>query len=822
MVNRTGPLAAGYSLESETLWGLSHNAWTNHGRPRLWQPRHADGIFVGNPPYSWDDIQGFCDHTRDGLGPIIGILPASLGTRPTRHLIKRAGGTTLAVFRARSCAFIPHDFFTGNGTRGTADRCRMQRRVILAGWRMPPVSEAAQQELNTLAQAASHSHLPVFEAGLWKNDASFNDGHWHTNRMRNRDRREPGTAALAKRREDRIAKSRSRLSDKQRELRDAAIAKNRDKANAGDLDVSILATGPWASLCWWRKPEHWMPADLDIAQQGTARRMMRWGMIPRSFDHLLQFVGVTKEARRKFTGRIEIAVREAAASCVWAGRQHQRTDRTATRSDTTQEAATGPATPRSRPGDRGEWTGAPTGDRLATQQLARMQSRLTAATADSEIATGPPAEAWRSAAAPGTFSRCGLRDSAAGGDIVAAAGGSNVELLNFQRQTAKANGRGWATLPRWWDWSDERHQRHGTRFHGIVRASDGVCQSRTDGLRCTSAGFTAGHKRRKCAPCRDLAASKLGPLHLSCDICGSQPQADSMEKWTACGQWQMLCPHCTKATSAKPPSALCDCCGVARVVTATADGSGACADCADSFSQGQVWLARAQALCTRARTRLGLHLGHVTQSGERELWLHAARAWRATSPSFCGNAVTWRTICTTVAEWWAAAGDDDGRAAISVARHGGPRSRDRPATWETPMQPPPRAPHRQRTLTEMGVTGRTLRVMRPLHNGRRRRHTPTPAPTPPTPRAVPAAPPAAPARQIAAEAALDALRARAAAAARARSRRRGGKSGNARPQTWHAPTNTHSSSTRSTRAADGAEWRRPATTRREKHTRPPD
>ena len=70
------------------------------------------------------------------------------------------------------------------------------------------------------------------------------------------------------------------------------------------------------------------------------------------------------------------------------------------------------------------------------------------------------------------------------------------------------------------------------------------------------------------------------------------------------------------------------------------------------LSIGRVARARAQRLCKRAARRLGAPASRFTEESARGLWLWAAEQWAYDSGTdFCGNAITWNTICSTVLEW---------------------------------------------------------------------------------------------------------------------------------------------------------------------------
>ena len=71
----------------------------------------------------------------------------------------------MAIFRAGTCAFIPFSFWKGDTARSKADNRQMVKEIIMAGWRMPGLSQSARKEFTTQAQAASNSLEPVVERG---------------------------------------------------------------------------------------------------------------------------------------------------------------------------------------------------------------------------------------------------------------------------------------------------------------------------------------------------------------------------------------------------------------------------------------------------------------------------------------------------------------------------------------------------------------------------------------------------------------------------------------------------------------------------------
>lgn len=151
-----------------------------------------------------------------------------------------------------------------------------------------------------------------------------------------------------------------------------------------------------------------------------------------------------------------------------------------------------------------------------------------------------------------------------------------------------------------------------------------------------------------CAPCR---ADSQTAETVECDVCGCAA-TDGIWDWVSLGRLDMVCGPCSKATMAQAPNQWCDCCGSNRATQATADGSASCRGCGDNFSQLEGWLARAQRLCKRAARRLGAPASRFTEESARGLWLWAAEQWALDSGTdFCGNAITWNCICSTVLEW---------------------------------------------------------------------------------------------------------------------------------------------------------------------------
>ena len=291
-----------------------------------------------------------------------------------------------------------------------------------------------------------------------------------------------------------------------------------------------------------------------------------------------------------------------------------------------------------------------------------------------------------------------------GGNFVAA---SNSEggLQQYRKDVAIPLSRAWAKLPRWWSWSNERTTRAGVRFHGILRPIDGVCGTRNDGVRCSRGGFRGHDGRLCCAPCK--AATQPADL-VSCDVCGVAATAGLWD-WVSLGRLDMVCGQCSKATIAQAPNQLCDCCGSNRATQATADGSAACHICGDSFSQLEGWLARAQHLCTRAVRRLGAPKSRFTEESARGMWMWAAEQWaRDSGTDFCGNAIPWNTICSTVLEWMRVNEIQADKAVLHADQDG-----TEPA-WRILHTADATLDKAQRLLMDFGFTGRAISISRPV------------------------------------------------------------------------------------------------------------
>ena len=171
----------------------------------------------------------------------------------------------------------------------------------------------------------------------------------------------------------------------------------------------------------------------------------------------------------------------------------------------------------------------------------------------------------------------------------------------------------------------------------------------------------------------------------------------------------MVCGPCTEATVARAPNLWCDCCGTERATQATADGSAACSGCGDGFSQMGGWLARAQRLCKRAVRRLGAPASRFTEEAARTMWLTAADQWAKDSGTdFCGNAIPWSCIISTVLEWMRT----NGIYADTPSLHAEKDGTD-PA-WKILQTAKAITGKHQRTLTDFGFRGKSLSISRPV------------------------------------------------------------------------------------------------------------
>ena len=186
----------------------------------------------------------------------------------------------------------------------------MQRQVIIAGWRMPQLSLQQKQEFTVLAQAAAGGTKPAIIEGAWSAITPRVTADLFSLEVAVNHAAQPGLQARAYRQAQRAEASRSKLSETQRSRRDATVALKRDAEVSARLDVDCMVGkgGAWADLCWWRNPRDWLP-ELSEDQQGTGARMMRWGAIPKSMEHLLIFVGMERDARRVFCNRTGAAIR---------------------------------------------------------------------------------------------------------------------------------------------------------------------------------------------------------------------------------------------------------------------------------------------------------------------------------------------------------------------------------------------------------------------------------------------------------------------------------------------------------------------------------
>ena len=444
-----------------------------------------------------------------------------------------------------------------------------------------------------------------------------------------------------------------------------------------------------------------IPPDVDLH---TWQRMIRWGMIPKDFDNLLMFAGMEHEARRLMCSRIGHSLRDAAVNCLW----HAQSLTTVTPS--TRQMPVAEKNRTVLPRDRGIWKGTTAGGiQLTAQQLARHEASLASARTKAANDAAALAELNRTPAAVPTTptSGCFLRvklASTAGGVFVAASNPS-ASLQQFRKDANTPRSRAWATLPRWWSWSNERTVREGTRFQGILRPIDGVCGTRTDGVRCSREGYRGHDGRIRCAPCR---ADRQSKDSVSCDICGCAAK-EGIWDWSSIGRMDMVCGLCTNARAARAPNLWCDCCGTERATQATADGSASCSGCGDGFSQAEGWLARAQRLCKRAARRLGAPASRFTEESARNMWLTAADQWAKDSGTdFCGNAISWSNICSTVLEWM----HTNGICADTPSLHTDHDGTD-PA-WMSLQTAHATASASQRTLLDFGFQGRAISITRPV------------------------------------------------------------------------------------------------------------
>ena len=706
-LNRTGPLAGGYSIvEDDELWQLGYDAWESKGKPRTWLADGDYAALLGNPPYSLRDVGRFCLYAQKAAGPIIGILPASVGRLKITPYVENTGGEILATFRAGTCAFIPFSFWTGATTRGKADNRRMVKQIIMAGWRLPAVTRAARREFITLAQSASNSLEPVVERGSLAGEPRYISRQLAAINSRHDNVQRPGMRAKEVMRQQKIATRLALLTEKQRKAREVAVERRRARQERGPLDVTALTgpSGPWNSLCWWKTQPAWleMPADVDVQ---TWQRMIRWGMVPKDFDNLLMFAGMEQEARRLMCGKIGRSLRDAAVNCLWHAQS------LTPRAPTARRDITGERNRAVITGDRGNWKGTTAGGaKLTAQQLARHEAALQPARTKATNEAAALAELSRipmtgvpATPKSGYFLRVKLGKTA-GGHFVSASN-SESSLQQFRKDVHIPLSRAWAKLPRWWSWSNERAVRDGSRFNGILRPIDGVCGSRADGIRCSRGGYRGLEGRIRCAPCR---ADDQTTETVECDVCGCAA-TDGIWDWVSLGRLDMVCGPCSKATMAQAPNQWCDCCGTNRATQATADGSASCRGCGDNFSQSEGWLARAQRLCKRAARRLGAPASRFTEESARGLWLWAAEQWALDSGTdFCGNAITWNCICSTVLEWMRMHGIKADTPFLH-AEHDGTD-----AAWRIQQTVNTAITKAQRTLLDFGFQGRAISITRPV------------------------------------------------------------------------------------------------------------
>ena len=128
----------------------------------------------------------------------------------------------------------------------------MVKQIIMAGWRLPDVSQTGRREFLTLAQAASNSLEPVVEQGSLAGKPTYVARHAAALGAKHNSVQQPGQLAKEKMRQIRIAIRLVNLTAKQRVAREAAVERRRMRRERGPLDVSALTgpTGPWHSLCW--------------------------------------------------------------------------------------------------------------------------------------------------------------------------------------------------------------------------------------------------------------------------------------------------------------------------------------------------------------------------------------------------------------------------------------------------------------------------------------------------------------------------------------------------------------------------------------------
>ena len=517
---------------------------------------------------------------------------------------------------------------------------------------------------------------------------------------------QPGQKAKEVLRQQRIAIRLALLTEKQRKAREAAVERRRLRRERGPLDVSALTgpSGPWQSICWWRTQPEWLEVPPEVDQH-TWQRMIRWGMVPKDFDSLLMFAGMEQDARRLMCGRIGRSLREAAVNCIWHARS------LTPMALPTRRPPAGEQNRHVIPGDRGIWHGTTAGGaKLAAAQLAQHEISLQPARTKAANEAAAMAELNRiptigepTRATTGCFLRVKLGKTA-GGHFVAASN-SDLSLRQFQKDKGKTKSRAWSKLPRWWSWSNEREMRGGARFNGILRPIDGVCGTRTAGVCCSRGGYRGQDGRIKCAPCR---AHHQPDDVIGCDICG-RAAVEGLLDWVSMGRFDMVCDLCAKATIAQAPNQWCDCCGTNKATQTTADSSAACQTCGDNFSQMEGWLARAQRLCGRAIRRLGAPASRFTEEAARDMWLWTANRWAHDSGTdFCGNAITWNNISSTVLEWM----DTHGLRADKPSLHA-EQDGSEPA-WTIQQKINVAVDKAQRTLMDFGFQGGTISITRPV------------------------------------------------------------------------------------------------------------
>ena len=383
---------------------------------------------------------------------------------------KCTGGELLANFRAGACPVVPARFWSGQIARDSADSRRLKRQVIIAGWRVPPITATQKLELIVLAQAAAGGTKPALSGGAWCSEVPRLSTNMFSLEVLRNQIRQPGMQAMDLRRKSRSAGLLARLSDSQRSKRLAAVSRKRaiEAMAALNVDCLVRSGAAWQNLCWWRKPSLWLP-ELSAEQQYTSSRMLRWGMVPKSVDDILTFVGMERDARRLFCDQSGAAIRKAATDSMWTCRRRGPGKEPDPPRPPPKQA------PTPIPGDRGAWEGPSVGsqdlrDKQAEHHLTALQPALLAQQRAAALADNAARLALVAAAAPacGSFHRVTLTRRG-GGIEIAASGSGPGSLDKFEKSVLDPLSRAWARLPRWWSWSDERRTRTGLRFGNIER-----------------------------------------------------------------------------------------------------------------------------------------------------------------------------------------------------------------------------------------------------------------------------------------------------------------------------------------------------------------